>query len=320
MPMLSYTGSGPYCYAHSLYMILQALSPDPRSIASSGFIECLTTMPFGKLFIDLDTGPVSFFSNPYTDPDEGLRIASETLGWECTEHRGGDADSALLALRSALRNGGPVLAGPLNMGHLTYYPGRSELNGADHFVVVLGIDDENGTILLHDPAGYAAVLIPKEDFIEAWRAEGVEYNEHPFVFRSHFRHIKDVPRADMIKRTLGILRDQIKTGIMVVPNSLGGVSALQRTQEAVKNVVPSVVNELAPFTFPLAARRYLDARDFLIEAGLEDAAGAMERQALLAGKAQYPATQENWTEVALILEGFMELEHQLMNALEAFGS
>ncbi|KAL3484989.1 hypothetical protein BJX62DRAFT_217819 [Aspergillus germanicus] len=124
----------------------------------------------------------------------------------------------------------------------------------------------------------------------------------------------------MIERTLGILRDQIKKNIMVVPDSVGGVSALQRTKEAVKNGVPSIVNELAPFTFPLAARRYLDARDFLIEAGLEDAAGVMERQALLAGKAQYPATQGNWAGVALILEGFIDLEHQLMNALEACGS
>jgi hypothetical protein len=301
-------------------MILQALSPDPRSIPSSGFIECLTTMPFGKLFIHLDNGPVSFFSNPYTHPDEGLRMAINTLGWKCTEHRGGDAETASSALRGALRDGGPVLAGPLNMGHLTYSPGHKQLSGADHFVVVLGIDDKNGTILLHDPAGYPAVHIPTEDFIEAWRAEGVEYNEQPFVFRSHFHHVKDVSRTDMIKRTLGTLRDQIKKNIMVVPNSVGGVPALQRTQEVVKNGVPSVVNELAPFTFPLAARRYLDARDFLVEGGLEDAAGVMERQALMAGKAQYPATQGNWTGVALVLEGFMELEHQLMNALEGFGN
>jgi hypothetical protein len=247
-------------------------------------------------------------------------MAIETLGWECTEHRGGDAESALSALRDALRDGGPVLAGPLNMGHLTYYPGHKDLNGADHFVVVLSVDDKLGTILLHDPAGYPAVHIQKQDFTGAWRAEGVEYNEQPFVFRSHFHHVNDVLRADMIKRTLGILRDQIKKDIMVVPESVSGVSALQRTHEAVENGVPSVVNELAPFTFPLAARRYLDARDFLIESGLEDAAGVMERQALLAGKAQYPATQGNRTEVALVLEGFMELEHQLMNALEAFGS
>ncbi|KAL2847846.1 hypothetical protein BJY01DRAFT_163862 [Aspergillus pseudoustus] len=327
MPMLSYTGSGPYCYAHSLYMILQALSPDPRSIPSSGFIECLTTMPFGKLFINLETGPVSFFSNPYTDPDEGLRMAIDTLGWTCTEHRGGDnADAALSALRDALGDGGgPVLAGPLNMGRLTYFPGHKELDGADHFVVVLRIDDDDDddegatTILLHDPAGYPAVLIPKEDFIEAWRAEGVEYNQQPFVFRSHFRPgVTDIiPRAEMIERTIDILRGQIKNNVMVVPDSLGGASALQRTREAVENGIPSVVNELAPFTFPLAARRYLDARDFLVEGGLKDAAGIMERQALLSGRAQYPAMQGDWKAVALILEVFVELEGWLTNFLKA---
>jgi hypothetical protein len=316
MTMLSYTGSGPYCYAHSLYMILQALAPDTRSIPASGFIECLTTMPFGKLFINLDTGPVSFFSNPHTDPDEGLRVAIETLGWECTEHRGGDAESALSALRGALRDGGPVLAGPLNMGRLTYYPGHKELNGADHFVVVIGIDDKNGTILLHDPAGSPAVHILKEDFINAWHAEGVEYNEQPFVFRSHFRHVKDVPRTEMIARTLGILAEQIRNNVMVVPDSVGGAAALERTLEAVQNSVPTVINELAPFTFPLAARRYLDARDFLVEAGHVHAAAIMEKQAALAGKAQYPALQGNWEEVCIILGEFIELESQLVNSLE----
>ncbi|KAL2859382.1 NlpC/p60-like transpeptidase-domain-containing protein [Aspergillus pseudodeflectus] len=320
MTMLSYTGSGPYCYAHSLYMILQALAPDPRSIPSSGFIECLTTMPFGKLFINLDTGPVSFFSNPCTDPDAGLRMAIETLGWECTEHRGGDAESALSALRAALTDGGPVLAGPLNMGHLTYYPGHTELNGADHFVVVMGIDDKHGTILLHDPAGYPAVHIPKGNFIDAWHAEGVEYNEQPFVFRSHFRHVKDVPRTEMIARTVGILAGQIRNHVMVVPGSVSGVAALERTREAVQNSVLTVLNELAPFTFPLAARRYLDARDFLVEAGLVDAAEIMEKQAALAGKAQYPAMQGNWEEVCMILEGFIELEAQLVNSLKRLES
>ncbi|KAB8068291.1 NlpC/p60-like transpeptidase-domain-containing protein [Aspergillus leporis] len=313
--MLSYTGSGPYCYAHSLYMVLLASGYDPQSLPSSGFIECLTTMPFGKHFICLDTGPVSFFSNPYTNPDDGINMALKAMGWGCNNHRGGDAASALFALREAVVHG-PVLAGPLNMGYLSYNPDYTALNGADHFLVVLAVDEDKGMVLLHDPAGYPAVLLPLEDFIEAWRGEGIEYINHPFVFRSHFRHVEDVSRADMVARTIGMLHDQIKNNAMF-PGSSGGVSALRLTLEAVEDVLPSVVNDLAGFTFPLAARRYLDARDFLAEAGLVDATGIMEQQALLAGKAQYPAAHGNWKEVILVLEKFIDLEDQLTKSFEA---
>lgn len=313
--MLPYTGSGPYCYAHSLYMVLLASGYDPQSLPSSGFIECLTTMPFGKHFICLDTGPASFFNNPYTNPDDGINVALKTMGWNCNNHRGGDAASALFALRDAVIHG-PVLAGPLNMGYLSYNPDHTALNGADHFLVVLGVDDDKGMVLLHDPAGYPAVLLPLEEFIEAWRGEGIEYINQPFVFRSHFRHVEDVTRADMVARTMGMLHNQIKSNAMF-PGSSGGVLALQLTLEAVKDVLPSVVNDLARFTFPLAARRYLDARDFLVEAGLVNAAGIMEQQALLAGKAQYPAAHGNWKEVILVLERFIDLEDQLTKTFKA---
>ncbi|KAF4173828.1 hypothetical protein CNMCM8927_006593 [Aspergillus lentulus] len=313
--MFSYTGSGPYCYAHSLYMVLLASGYDPQSLPSSGFIECLTTMPFGKHFICLDTGPVSFFNNPYTNPDDGINVALKTMGWTCNNHHGGDAASALCALREAVIHG-PVLAGPLNMGYLSYNPNHTALNGADHFVVVLGVDDEKGMVLLHDPAGYPAVLLPLEEFIKAWRGEGIEYINQPFVFRSHFRHVEDVSRPVMIERTIGILQDQIKSNVMF-PGSSGGVSALRLTLDAVKNGLPSVVDDLAVFTFPLAARRYLDARDFLSEAGLMDAAEIMEQQALLAGQAQYPAAHGNWKEVILVLERLMDLEDQLTKSFKA---
>ncbi|GIJ89506.1 hypothetical protein Asppvi_008448 [Aspergillus pseudoviridinutans] len=313
--MLSYTGSGSYCYAYSLYMVLLASGYEPQSLPSAGFIECLTLMPFGKLFINLKTGPLSFFSNPYITPDEGITQALKTMGWECENHRGGDPPSALSSLREAVAHG-PVLAGPLNMGHLTYNPDYKTLSGADHFVAVMKVDDDNGTVLLHDPAGYPAVVLPVAEFVEAWRGEGVEYIDQPFVFRSHFRRVDHVPRAEMVARTVYMIRKQIEDEVKF-PDCFGGVSALRLTAEAVAAAVPSVVNDLAPFTFPLAARRYLDARDFLAEAGLTDAAGIMEQQALLAGKAQYLAVHGKWKDVIMILDGFAELEDELIKCIRA---
>jgi hypothetical protein len=63
------------------------------------------------------------------------------MGWTCNNHRGDDAASALLAQREAVIHG-PVLAGPLNMRYLSYNPNHTALNGADHFVVALGVDDD----------------------------------------------------------------------------------------------------------------------------------------------------------------------------------
>ncbi|KAL4887651.1 NlpC/p60-like transpeptidase [Aspergillus karnatakaensis] len=317
MVMASYTGSGPYCYSHSLYMILYAYGYDSKTLPSSGFIECLTTMPFGKHFIPLDSGPLSFFNNPHTNPDDGLDIAIKTVGWECTTHRGGDATSALSTLREALIHG-PVLAGPLNMEHLTYNPNHEVLKGADHFVVVLGVDNANspGMILLHDPAGFPAVVLPIEDFVRAWRAEGVEYVNEPFIFRSRFRKVADVSRAEMIARTLHVLRRQIEDGGMY-PTSVGGSESLRLTIQAVKDRVPSVNDDLAAFTLPLASRRYFDARDFLAEAGLVEGAGIMEAQAMLAGRAQYPAVREDWGAVVDVLEAMVALEDEMIDLIKA---
>ncbi|KAL2864671.1 NlpC/p60-like transpeptidase [Aspergillus lucknowensis] len=313
--MYAYTGSGPYCYAYSLYMVLLASGYERQSLPSAGFIECLTTMPFGKQFVLLQTGPAAFFNNPYTNPDDGINIALRTMGWECEDHRGGDVSSALGKLREAVAHG-PVLAGPLDMGHLSYNPEHNSLKGADHFVVVLEVDDSNGMILLHDPAGYPAVLLPLTQFVEAWHGQGVEYIDRPFVFRSHFHRIENVPRAEMVARTIRTLREQAGN-YAHRPDSFGGAHALRLTIEAVEAGSPSVVNDLAPFTLPLAARRYLDARDFLNEAGLAEAAEVMEQQAILAGRAQYPAVHRRWNDVIAILRKLVELEDELTEALKA---
>jgi hypothetical protein len=50
--------------------------------------------------------------------------------------------------------------------------------------------------------------------------------------------------------------------------------------------------------FALGTRRSLDAARFLVKAGRDEAAGNMERQALLFGEMQRPAVAGEWDEVA----------------------
>ena len=82
---LRYVGSGPYCYANSLAMVLGAHSADPSAI------EVLTGSPYGACLLD---GVTPFFDPPGWDPEIGLDAAIDLLGWRCVRVSGGTAAEA----------------------------------------------------------------------------------------------------------------------------------------------------------------------------------------------------------------------------------
>ncbi|MDX6311267.1 MAG: hypothetical protein QOF44_731 [Streptomyces sp.] len=127
---LPYTGSGPYCYANSLAMVLGEHAPP------TGVIECLTGSPFG---FELLAGTLPFFDPYGWDPELGLDAAIGSLGWTCERTDGGSPEEAMARLRKACADG-PVLTGPLEMGLLTHQPGMNAAIGADHYVVVLAVE------------------------------------------------------------------------------------------------------------------------------------------------------------------------------------
>jgi hypothetical protein len=122
-----YIGSGPYCYANCMAMAL-ADGTDP------GLLEVLTGSPFG---LELLGGRRPLFNPLGWDPQIGIDTALDLLGWSCQRSDGGDADAALTRLRHAA-GGGPVLAGPVEMGLLRHQPDAAGAIGADHYVMVVG--------------------------------------------------------------------------------------------------------------------------------------------------------------------------------------
>lgn len=70
---ISYIGSGPYCYANSLAMVLGPGAPHPSAI------EVLTGSPFG---LHVRSGLASFDPLGW-DPDMGVDAALDLLGWAC---------------------------------------------------------------------------------------------------------------------------------------------------------------------------------------------------------------------------------------------
>lgn len=302
---VAYTGNGDYCYAHCLHMTLLATGTvQPQDLPTVGFIECLTTVPFGKLYLDLADGPVSYFSNAIADPNTGLTIAIQTMGWTCQYHSTTDAERALHALREAVKYQ-PVLVGPVDMGYLTYNPHHRYLGGADHYVLVIGVNDVEGTVLLHDPKMFPYATLPTADFVRAWRAEKIQYCREPFVFRSHFKMVERPARSTMVTRTLDIVRKQLLQQY-AGPTMFSGAEAVRRTATSMDK--PGIRTGFAPFTLPLAARRAIDASNFLHSAGLQVAATAMASQAQLYGRSLYLAVQERWDDVAKIISDVAELE------------
>jgi hypothetical protein len=308
--MLPYTGSSAYCYANSLHMALYGAGMPPNRLPSPGMLECLTTMPFGFLAFDHGTHKMLFPNNPEADPDRGLGLALGFLGWACDEDHGGDPDLAIERLRRAVAEG-PVLVGPLDMGHLDYIPGHQDAAGIDHFAVVISMDSEQ--VILHDPEGYPFATLPIASFLTAWRAEHIDYGRK-LMMRSRFRQVDDPDTKQVIEHALPVIRRGIQAS-MNGPVTFGGQAALLLAINDLHSESPQSVGNLPFFVLPLGARRSMDGSIFLREAGLDRAADLMARRAMLLGEAQISAVRKAWPEVAVIFERIAENESDLSAAL-----
>lgn len=130
--MLSYIGSGHYCYANSSSMLLETIGEK----VSPAVLEVLSGVGIGAMWHEEQK--VIYFGQEI--PDRGVSHALELLGFRWTE-KSGDAEGEppLEELRRDVENG-PVLLGPLDMGYLTYKPNAAYLGGADHFVLAYRMD------------------------------------------------------------------------------------------------------------------------------------------------------------------------------------
>lgn len=310
--MTGYTGNGASSYANSLYMALQASGAEPDTLPGPGFIDCLTTMPFGTLYLRVGRDLLVFFSSPLTNPDQGLTTALEVMGWECRDEREGTPEAALSRLGEAAARG-PVLAGPLDMGGLGYVPYHQHVSGSDHFVIVLGVEHER--VRVHDPDGFPYAMLPAPDFVRAWKAERVRYCQTAYTMRSAFRQARRPTRAEMIARTVGAMSTHLAAD-PGGPDQYGGPRAVRLLAADLRgSIAKRLAGHLTSFALPLGARRSHDAAVFLREAGRVEAAGLLERRARCFGEAQYWAVQERWEQAADLMEAVADLDDALIQAL-----
>jgi hypothetical protein len=310
--MTRYIGNGAYCYANSVYMALRESGAAAAELPEPGFIECLTTMPFGTLYLRVGRDLLVYFSSPLANPDQGITTALDALGWECREEREAAPEAALARLAEAAGRG-PVLVGPLDMGGLGYMPHHAQLSGSDHCVVVLGV--ENDRVRVHDPDGYPYAALPTAEFLRAWKADRVRYAQVPYTMRTAFRQVRHPAREEMIARTLAVVPTNLAAD-PGGPDQYGGPRAFRLLAADLRGAVAKrLAGHLTYFAFPLAARRSHDAAAFLREGGRVAAAGFLERKAQCFGEAQYAAVQERWEDTADLVEAIADLEEGLIHAL-----
>lgn len=308
MRHLAYVGNGPYCYANSFAMLMGERAP------STAVIEVATGGPFG---MQLVAGTLPFFDAYGWNPELGFDSALDAIGWTSTVRRGGDAGDAgdaLARLTAAVRNG-PVWAGPLEMGHLHHQPEMTGPIGADHFVVVLDVDDER--VLVHDPHGYPYAEVPVGDFMAAWRAETVSYGD-PYTMRTGFTKVAEVTAADAVRAVIpaAIAWLGLREDADVPPGSLGNGEAAERTAQLVEAGAGDGLREhLIYFAIRVGARRLGDTADCLHLAGHPGAADIAATQARLVGSLQHPMVTGDLPRAAATLRALAPTYDKLRAAL-----
>ncbi|PNY29013.1 Sterol 3-beta-glucosyltransferase [Tolypocladium capitatum] len=306
---LTYIGSGPYCYANSLAMMLGKGAPSPA------VLEFATSSAFGMEIIG---GKLVFFDPYGWEPASSLDSALTAAGWQSTLTIGKDADDALARLREALK-GGPVFVGPVEMGHLRYQPGMNGPLGADHYVVVLGIDEASAEVELHDPHGHPYATLPVADLMTAWRAESLGYGK-PFMMRSDFRQVAEVAEEDVIRRSLANARRWLAMecgdGLNMPPGSSGNGEAASRLAAMVEAGLGGDMRaHLTYFAVRVGARRLADAATCLARVGCDEASRVVARQARLVGALQHPLVAGDTAKAAALLRTLAPTYEELKVAL-----
>jgi hypothetical protein len=303
-----YTGSGPYCYANAFAMMFGAAAP------STTVIEIATESPFGMQLIG---GTLPFFDPYGWTPEAGFDDALAALGWTCTVTNGGNGEDALARLKASLVDG-PACVGPVEMGHLRHQPGKTGPIGADHYVVVLDVDDER--VLMHDPQGYPYVCLPLDDFMAAWRAETINYGEG-YTMRTGFSRLVEVSDVDVIRASIpAAIRWLSMAGDHDMPSgSLGNGEAAEGLATLIETGCDEELRgHLIHFAVRVGARRVADAATCLARAEYAEAARIAAEQARLIGSMQHPLVTGDDT-AAAALRALAPTYDKLRAALESPG-
>ena len=295
--MQMYFGDVSLCYSYSLAMALDGYGYDFKA----DFLEAIMVMGNGASIVKEDERhPLVFFDNGM--PDLSISHSLKILGFDYEDFylKDGaevDLEEIKRKLETFLSNG-PVVLGPLDMGHLTYNPNHTILYGVDHFVTVYDID--NQYLYLHDPAGFACMKVAFNDILEAWKAEAIDYKRGAYSMWGNFKKAKSPSQTEIYQETARIMRNRYLNGQSGVLECYAKAVA--------KNGLNTDQKQLHQyFSFKLAAVRNLYLSKFLKN---HDPEGARfkEELATLFGQAHLSCLKEDYQELAHLLYQIAEVD------------
>ena len=295
--MQMYFGDVSLCYSYSLIMALDGYGYDFKA----DFLEAIMVMGNGASIVKEDEQhPLVFFDNGM--PDLSISHSLKILEFDFEEFylKDGvevDLEEIKRKLETFLSNG-PVVLGPLDMGHLTYNPNHTILSGVDHFVTVYGIDDQY--LYLHDPAGFACMKVTFKDILEAWKAEAIDYKRGAYSMWGNFKKVKSPSQTEIYQETAKIIKTRYlngQSGVLEFYAKAVAENGLNTEQKQLHQY----------FSFKLAAVRNLYLSKFLKD---HDPKGARfkEELATLFGQAHLSCLKEDYQELSNLLYQIAEVD------------
>lgn len=295
--MQMYFGDVSLCYSYSLAMALDAYGYDFKA----EFLEAIMVMGNGASIVKEDEQhPLVFFDNGM--PDLSISHSLKILGFDYEDFylkNGAEVDLEEIKrkLETFLFNG-PVVLGPLDMGHLTYNPNHTILYGVDHFVTVYDIDDRY--LYLHDPDGFACMKVAFNDILEAWKAEAIDYKRGAYSMWGNFKRLKTPSQTEIYQETAKIIKSRYlngQNGVLKCYAKAVAENGLNTEQKQLHQY----------FSFKLAAVRSLYLSKFLKD---HDPEGARlkEELASLFGQAHLSCLKEDYQELSRLLYQIAEVD------------
>ena len=295
--MQMYSGDVSLCYSYSLTMALDAYGYDFKA----DFLEAIMVMGNGASIVkEDDQHPLVFFDNGM--PDLSISHSLKILGFDYEDFYLKDgAEVNLEEIKGKLEtflSNGPVVLGPLDMGHLTYNPNHTILYGVDHFVTVYALDSQY--LYLHDPAGFSCIKVAFNDILEAWKAEAIDYKRGAYFMWGNFKKVKSPSQTEIYQETAKIMKNRYLNGQNGVLECYAKVVA-----ENGLNTEQKQLHQY--FSFKLAAVRNLYLSKFLKN---HDPEGARlkEKLASLFGQAHLSCLKEDYQELSHLLYQIAEVD------------
>lgn len=305
IPLVPFEGRMSYCLVKSLQMVL-AYQGHPYSLP---WLECVSGEVFEFVYVRDEKHFFAVIGDRYHIAGEHLL---RTLNYTYTYTGSSDETMALAALEDALRKG-PVVAGMLDMGYLTYIPYHQSIRGTDHAVVVLGLQPDR--VIVHDPAGFVAVPLSLPDFLAAWQRD--VYTGKPYGLWQIGEQGTPPSDEEIWERTLARARENFAHTTVTLP----GGTVLIYGSEGMRTLAADLVawperdlSALANFCWQVSAQRCLDSAFFLREK-LSQAAAIRWEECQIYGQLQQASAANERARLPELLERLAEQEERFIAAL-----